>query len=171
MREHTTDDALLARFWSKVDKNGPVHPTLKTECWLWIPPPNKNGYGYFYMGRKVTAHRASWWLHTGQNLSRDFDVCHKCDIRACVRPDHLFVGTRLDNMRDAVAKGRLEPQRLAATRPGERHNNSKLTDKVVLEIRARYASGGLTQQALADEYNVCRSTVSHVLNRRLWGHI
>lgn len=89
-----------ARLWAKV---------VKTDgCWLWTGARDKRGYGSISLsGRgsgRVKAHRLSWFLAFGDPL--DNHVLHKCDTPACVRPDHLFLGSDLENMRDMAAKGR-----------------------------------------------------------------
>lgn len=85
----------------------------KTEtCWLWIGSKKKNGYGRFSPGGhgvNILAHRASWEFHFGPIPSGLF-VCHHCDTPACVRPDHLFLGTHEENMADMWAKGRAAQQ-------------------------------------------------------------
>ena len=87
------------RFWSRVDKTG--------ECWLWQGCVNGRGYGTFAVDgkRRVMAHRYSLEL-SGITIPPGEFACHRCDVRACVNPAHLFVGSCLENWRDMVAKGR-----------------------------------------------------------------
>lgn len=89
----------LDRFWEKVDRSG--------DCWTWIPTARSGfGYGKFAINRTmINAHRASWILNFGEIPDGRF-VLHKCDNPPCVRPDHLFLGTHTDNMRDMLSKGR-----------------------------------------------------------------
>jgi hypothetical protein len=79
-------------------------------CWLWTGARFKTGYGGLRAdnGRTVRAHRFSYELRRGP-IPPGLDVMHACDVRLCVNPAHLSIGTRLDNMRDAVAKGRTKP--------------------------------------------------------------
>jgi hypothetical protein len=87
-------------------------------------------------------------------------VCHRCDNKGCVRPSHLFLGTQADNMRDMVAKGR--------SRAGSRNHRAKLTEADATTIRERYAAGGITQSALADEYGVVEGCIWNVLHYRVY---
>lgn len=87
-------------------------PVTETGCWLWNKsykgPGYKRGLGYGQInvkGRNCGAHRIAWQLFRGE-IPRGMSVLHKCDVRICVNPDHLFLGTALENMRDMTAKGR-----------------------------------------------------------------
>lgn len=84
-----------------------VEPEPNTGCWLWSGSLGSTGYGHIRQGDDVLhAHRASWELFKGL-LPPGLFVCHKCDVMPCVNPDHLFLGTPKDNMKDMSAKGRL----------------------------------------------------------------
>jgi hypothetical protein len=104
--------ALDCRFWSKVIKSD--------KCWTWTGAINKHtGYGTIGLGRRSGktrgAHRVSWELAHGP-IPEGLYVCHRCDNKRCVRPDHLFLGTAEDNAQDALRKGRLDAHLVKAHR-------------------------------------------------------
>lgn len=79
---------------------------FETGCWNWKTYIGKNGYGQFILNpKKVSAHRASWIIHKGE-IPQGLFILHKCDNKKCVNPNHLFLGTQLENIRDAYSKGR-----------------------------------------------------------------
>lgn len=158
------------RFWAKVDRTG--------ACWMWRGAIAKNGYGTHRFGGKTTyAHRLAYTLTKGA-IPAGHDVCHTCDVRGCVRPDHLFAGTRTDNMRDAKAKGRtaLGDKNRSRKYPekvhrGENAYQSKLTEDLVRAIRAFYAKGGANQREVADHFGLNYGTVKNVIRRANWKHV
>lgn len=155
------DLATVARFWSHVDKNGPVHPKLKTRCWVWVGGKTKNGYGRFrHNGKVLKAHRVSWLVTHGRWPNPN--ALHHCDNTACTRPEHLFEGTQTDNILDMVAKKRNN----AAS--GEHNGRAKLSKTDVLQIRADYAPGVTTQRQLARKYKVSQFQVMAIVNRLNW---
>lgn len=146
-----------ARFWEKVEKTD--------TCWLWRSSLNNKGYGQFHVGsfsQHVLAHRFSWALAHGEVPTGSI-VMHTCDMPACVRPDHLRIGTQGDNQRDMAAKGR-------AGHLGVRSPNAKLDDQKVREIRALHAIGTSIAE-LARRYGVERVVVRGVVRRRRWKHV
>lgn len=154
------------RFWQKVDKDGPVHPVLKSRCWVWTGCKNgPDGYGVIRADKpSVYVHRFSYILHFGAILGDDF-VCHKCDVKVCVNPAHLFLGTLQDNTADKVSKNR--------QLKGEQIKQARLTAKQVRDIRRRCVLGhprhGLS--AIAREYGVAVQTISFVVSGYTWKHV
>ncbi len=95
---------IFKRFTEKTNKSGPGG------CWLWTCMVNNYGYGLMQcFGRHALAHRLSWVIHYGP-IPDGLFVCHRCDVRHCVNPTHLYLGTNTDNMRDMHAKGRAKNQ-------------------------------------------------------------
>lgn len=126
-------------------------PDPNSGCWLWVGALQNSGYGHVKIprSRKSTgAHRLSYMLHVGP-IPDGMDVCHKCDTKTCVNPAHLFVGTRLENLRDCVAKGR-NSRGIARSlmMAGERSHRAKLTWEKVREIRRMYECKEATQAQL-----------------------
>lgn len=159
---------VMERFWSKVNKTD--------SCWLWIGSTDSSGYGSFSVkdgkGRKVwSAHRFAY-TQLVDAIPDGMLVCHHCDTPRCVNPDHLFLGTDADNNADMIRKGRNRhptgDQHGTHTKPesvrrGSSNGLAKLTEDQVLEIRNRYAKGGVSQTALAKEFNVHQGTISKVV--------
>lgn len=159
------DEIIRKRFFKKVRKTN--------DCWIWIGAHTPRGYGQMCVNyRNIRATRISLLLH-GITVDKDRIVCHRCDTPSCVRPDHLFVGTASDNMRDMVAKGRM-PMHLRKGNTlyrGEKNPSARLTAEQVKEIRDRYANQDISQDALAKRYGVSPNCISRVIQRTTWTHI
>lgn len=143
------------RFWEKADKKG------EDECWEWKACTNKAGYGSIFInGKSELAHRISYILTFGE-IIEDICILHKCDNVACVNPNHLFPGTRDDNSKDMIKKGR-------SYKPiGEKHPNTELTWEKIREIRERYNKGENTT-ILADEFGMTRQQMWRIINNAQW---
>jgi hypothetical protein len=139
-----------------------------TGCHEWQMSKNNFGYGQFVLSRPkratCSAHRLAYEHYNGP-LGSGLCVLHRCDNRACVNPDHLFAGTKQDNMDDMRAKGRDLKAR------GERSGRSRLTEENVRDIRERFAAGFIRQKHLASEYNVTATSIRAIVRRKTWTHI
>ncbi len=152
-------------FWEKVQ--------VGEGCWNWQASVDGGGYGTCPVKVPKTrqnvylkAHRFSWLLQVG-GIPHGLWVLHKCDNRRCVNPEHLFLGTSLDNVTDMIKKGRDKRRGVK----GEEHYLSKLTPNSVCEIRSLYAKGHHSQRSLAKEFCVSRRNIRSILNRNSWGHL
>ncbi len=145
------------RFEAKINKTN--------DCWLWTGAKNDMGYGYIRLdGRSVRAHRVSYELYVGK-ISKTKQINHKCHVRNCVKPTHLYAGTSSQNMIDMFESGRGE------TRRGEKSAMAKLTTANVRAIRKSVEKGISTQKDLAKQYGVSNTVISNVVNRKSWKHI
>jgi len=138
-------------------------PEPNSGCWLWLGYVWPAGYGRIYEGtRAVRAHRAAWIAYRG-DIPADMHVCHRCDNRCCVNPDHLFLGTHAENMLDKIRKNR----HVAGIRHGESNATSKLEVANILEIRA----SNLSQRTLAKQFGVNRATIHQIRAGSAWAHV
>ena len=148
---------MATRFWANVQKT--------TDCWLWTGcSGGRLGYGVLsYPGRSkggTPAHRYSWELHVGP-IPEGLCVLHHCDNPPCVRPGHLFLGTKADNTADMMLKGR------HVSRRGVEAGRAKLTDDIVRSIRTDPRG----YKALAKVYGVERTTIRDARKKVTWSHV
>lgn len=150
--------SLRERFWLYVNKTD--------GCWLWIGANDgRNGYGRIAgdNGERWQAHRASWFIHFGV-IPEGLEVCHHCDNRPCVRPDHLFLGTASDNQQDAWRKGR------KTAKCGALNGMTLLSAADAKTIR-EWKPRGVPVRELAKHYRVASATIHKILARSHWKHI
>jgi len=150
--------------------NNSYIPEPNSGCWLWEKSLNNNGYGLLQGGGyKGYAHRFSYSTFRGP-IPNNMDVCHNCDLPCCVNPDHLWLGTAIDNMKDCKKKGRH-----ASDKPdtnyarGEMVSLSKLNTKDIIEIRS--LNGKLSHQQIASRFGVSRNNIRNIQRNRTWKHV
>jgi len=146
----------------------------KTEsCWLWKGSLNnlRGGYGYLKTnGVMYRAHRLAWLLFKGK-VPRSLQVCHTCDVRACVNPDHLYLGSHEENIRDAVLRGRMASgknhglhKHPEARAFGERNGMAQFTSREAELIR-QLAKSGKPSSQIAKEFHASYRAVHRIVNR------
>lgn len=158
----------IKRFWSYVNKEGPIIRPELGRCWVWTGHCHDRGYGILQImgdrtrptGWGLSAHRISYTLHLGH--PGELNVLHHCDNPPCVRPEHLFKGTHVDNVADRTAKGR--------SSKGSKMWRSIFTDEQVLRIRGRLAAGE-RQSDIAREFGTPKNTIYAIHHRITWKHI
>lgn len=137
------------------------------ECWEWTKRLNDHGYGLTYVkGKQVFVHRVAWKKVFGK-IPKGLCICHSCDNRKCFNPDHLWLGTHLENMQDMASKGVL----LIHAARGEKQANAKFTDQQIKLIREEYSNNNISIRSLAKKNFVCYSTMHCILTRKTWKHI
>lgn len=142
------------RFWEKVDKSG--------ECWEWAASRVAGRYGQFWLnGRHVKPHRYSWESVNGP-IPRGLFVCHHCDNPGCVNPDHLFLGTPADNMKDRDCKGR--------NARGERNGGAKITEGCVERIKDLLSCKVPIEQ-IARYFDIGPTQVRRIRDGESWAHV
>lgn len=157
---------IVERFWSKVNKDGPVPPHRPElgQCWQWTGCVVAR-YGQISLGHPSTpgskrwkSHRFSWELHNGA-IPDHLRVCHECDNPLCVNPSHLKLDTQKQNVHDAIHRGRRNAWGI-----------QKLDADDVRVIRLQ-AARGILHKDIAKAFGVARNTVSQVVSGKTWGHV
>ena len=160
--DKATDES---RFLAKINKT--------ETCWIWNSSKTPAGYGLYWVGGKainggkfLLAHRYSYEYHNDKKIGEGMILLHSCDNPSCVNPAHLTEGTHKENMDDMKAKKREKYYHI-----GETNGACKLTAEKVLEIREKYAKGGVSQRQLGEEYELCQQHICQIINRKRWSHI
>ncbi len=154
----TYSETDITRFYTHVAVTGP------DECWEWLGCTGADDtYGRFRFGGTMwLAHRFAFWFAGGVH-PEDLCVCHSCDNPSCQNPAHLWLGTQKENVQDCIRKHR--------NAFGARHGLAKLTDQDVLDIRAQFATGLISNVALAKEFGLTDNTIGCIVKRKTWVHI
>jgi hypothetical protein len=148
------DNKLRLKTNSVIDQNG---------CWIWAKS-TWNGYGKTILSGKVMqAHRASWKTFVG-NIPIGVQVNHKCHVRDCINPDHLYLGDQKQNMRDMKEAGR---QKILK---GSEVGNSKLQDKDILRIR-EISRQGVSAKEISQLFKTCLSNIRQIVACKTWKHV
>jgi len=152
------NEKLTNRFWSYVDKDSECYG-----CWDWIGNRHKSGYGKIWVdGETWLTHRVSWIMFNGE-IPDGLCVLHRCDNKSCCNPDHLYLGTNMENSKDMCSKDR------QAT--GEKNGASKLNEEEVILIRELYNTGKLSQRALSSMFHISKGTIYYIVNDMQWKHL
>lgn len=160
----------IERFHTKYVKNGP------SGCWEWVAGKFDSGYGMFsaicgvnyrsdtQRKKTMSSHRVSWMIHNKASIPDGQLICHHCDNRACVNPEHLYLGTHLDNNRDTIRRNR------GNRSVGSECSWSKVTEEDVLEI-LNHEYGRGANKALSKKFGISQSQVSHIRRGHRWPHM
>lgn len=151
------NEKLKKRFLSKI---------IKTDnCWLWNAGIRPNGYGSFWAKTKtVTSHRYSYEIFKG-DIPKNMCVCHSCDNRKCVNPDHLWLGTQKENLQDMYLKKR-NPNIIR--KRGEKSEFAKLNNEKVSIIKMLYKKGKYTYETLGKKFNVGHTTIYRIIKNKTY---
>lgn len=157
------------RFWKKVDKRGPFCKALGTRCWQWKAGVDKDGYGHLSLtidGKRKTekSHRFSWVLHYSP-IPKNTCVLHRCDNPSCVNPNHLFLGTVIDNHKD------MDEKRRRGFSFGEANGMAKLSKERVIEIYEFYSTNECSLTEVGSRFKVSSSLVRMILTGRIWRNL
>ncbi len=140
--------------WKYVDKSA--------DCWLWTGAQSTTGYGQIRIkGALMFAHRLTFMMENGF-IPESTCVLHRCDTPLCVRPSHLFAGTKADNTADMIAKGRVAR--------GEALPQAKLTKERVSEVKRMLAAGSRPFQ-IAKMFGLTQQAVCNIRRGRIWAWV
>ena len=133
------------------------------DCWYWVGYRDHLGYGRFNGELESKAHRASWRIFVGE-IPDGMNVLHRCDVRCCVNPDHLFLGSQSDNVRDMVAKGRNR----CSPQFGEHNPMAVLSVDSVNNMRRRRTESGDSYKRIAQDFGVSTMTAFRAITGQSW---
>jgi len=144
-----------------------ININSKDDCWEWVGYKRKDGYGEITIDKKTFRSHRLIYIDTYGSIPEGMCICHSCDNPSCCNPNHLFMGTHVDNMKDCRNKCRTG----GGSRPGEECGKHKFTNEEILDIRKKYKTGLYSQRNLAKEYNMSQTNIKDIINRKIWRHI
>ena len=148
-------------------------------CWEWRYAKNKKGYGRVGLPKTrktVFAHRLAYEVLVGP-IPKGLCLLHSCDNPSCCNPDHLRIGSKAENNKDIIERGRhvaggtKTPKSRCKYERGEKHHAAKFRANDIRLIRIRYSSGECTQQELASEYGTSRDAIGKIIRKQRWAHV
>ena len=161
------------RLWNKDPQNKIINlkksfdsnvVKIDNDCWGWKGIFFKAGYGQmWFMGKQINASRVSWIIHNG-SIPNKLWVLHKCDNPPCTNPDHLFLGTCSDNVKDMIKKGRKKISM------GIDKKNSKLNNEKVIEIR-KLIEQKTPYKEISQKFSISIASISGIKYNRSWKHV
>lgn len=152
----TRKSSLISRFYEKIAFGS-------NDCWCWVGYVDQLGYGRLAHELENKSHRISWLIHKGE-IPQGIKVLHRCDLRCCVNPDHLFLGTQTDNMQDMIFKKRGNHKGF----PGTSNPMAKLNESKVNEIKSLRDNFGYSFKKIAKIMNVAPMTVHRAYTNKTW---
>lgn len=159
----------VRKFWDNVAQRS-------DGCWIWQAGLFSSGYGQFRWGKKkARTHRIAWMLSFGPVPDGKL-VCHTCDNKNCVNPNHLFLGTHKDNAMDRECKGRggdggSRTKKALGSVRGERNPAAKISPHLVSRIRMEYQQENWSYRELANIHGLSKSQIANIIKRRSWSHV
>ncbi len=153
-------------YWKRTKIRIEKKAKFEGDCLIWKASKNGNGYGQIFIkhkgfSRPIVASRAVWIANNGK-IPQGYFICHSCDNPACIRLDHLFLGTQKDNIDDCIKKKR--------NSYGEKNHMSKLTEIQAKEIK-NLKNTGKNIKELCEKYNVKPACIKHIWAGTRWKHI
>lgn len=163
INSHISDEDIQRLYSGCIEVFASNSYKIKDKCWLWQRAVTESGYGIMQVTHPelgvatIDTHRLSWRIHNGEIPAGNYYINHHCDVRRCVNPDHLYLGTSKENAQDRVIRNR--------------SNQSTLTEDDIKKIRHDHLVYNYTHEKLSKIYDVSVKTISDIINYNTWAHV